>query len=136
LKADASSKTSFVTYNTMPTEQDTNKPAKPLPLWAESHAKKIFLQDIIDGETAGKKPKDIFEMHKEYKLYGPLDKFHHRYYSLKDKTGNNLAKANSDSAALAHDCLIHTMGLETSKGCGYPQWQGSDAERLLHQRLR
>jgi hypothetical protein len=57
--------------NTMPMEQ----PAKPLPLWAEC---------IVDGETAGKKPKDIFEMHAEYKLYSPLDKFRPRYYSLKD----------------------------------------------------
>jgi hypothetical protein len=67
------------------------------------------------------------------KLYGPLDKFCCRYYSLKDKTGNNLAKVNSDSAALAHDRLIHTVGLEMSKGCGYQRWQRSDVERLLKQ---
>jgi hypothetical protein len=62
-----------------------------------------------------------------------LDSFHCRYYSLKDKTGKDLAKTNSDSGALAHDHLIHPMGLETSKGCGYPWWQGSDAECLLKQ---
>jgi len=101
--------------------------------FCESCAKKILLQDIIDGETAGKKPKNIFQMHKEYKLYGPLDNFHCRYYSLKDRTGKDLAKANSDSGALAHDCIIHPVGLETSKGCGYPRWQGSDAECLLKQ---
>jgi hypothetical protein len=111
----------------------TEQAAKPLPPWAESRAKKILLQDIIDGRIAGKKPTDIFQMHEEYKLYGPLNNFRRRYYSLKAKTGKDLAKANFDSAALAHDRLIHPVGLETSKGCGYPRWQGSYAERLLKQ---
>jgi hypothetical protein len=64
---------------------------------------------------------DIFQMHEEYKLYGPLNNFCYRYYSLNDKTRKDLAKTNFDSAAIAHDCLIHPMGLETSKGCEYLQ---------------
>jgi hypothetical protein len=62
--------------------------------------------DILDGTVAeSMKPKQVFQMRPEYELYG-LKKFRSNLYSLRDRIKENHAKADSDSAALAHDCCV------------------------------
>ena len=54
-----------------------------LPCWKTSEAKEILIQDILNGKTAGKTPKQVFEMHPElYQPYG-LTRFRSNYNSLK-----------------------------------------------------
>ena len=57
--------------------------------------------------------------------------FRLNYYNLRDSIKKNQAKADSDSAALAHDHdrRIRPPAAETAKGC--PRWDGSDAQQLL-----
>jgi hypothetical protein len=76
-----------------------------------------------------------FEMHPElYQPYG-LTRFRSNYNSLKVAIKKNKEKADSDSAALAHDRQLHpppATHTSTSHGC-YPRWDGSAAQRLLKQ---
>ena len=89
----------------------------------------LLRQDILDGKIVDSlKPKKVFEMRPEYKPYGIVN-FRSNLRSLRASIKDNIAKADSDSAALAHDRRIRPLPAQTSKG--YPRWDGSDAQRLL-----
>ena len=112
----------------MPKKKKAKDGNKPSP-WQDSRAKKLLRQDILDKTVVeSMKPKAIFEMRPEYKPYG-LVNFRSNYYSLRKSIKSDQGKADSDSAALAHDHLIHPVAAFTSEG--YPRWEGSDAARLL-----
>jgi len=119
----------------MPTSKARNpkakKPKKPEP-WKESQAKRTLKQMILRGETKNKSAREVYEMRVEFRAY-EFKKFSPNFRNLCDVLKRDQDKADSDAAALAHDRLIHPKGPETAKGCGYPRWDGSDAERLLTQ---
>jgi hypothetical protein len=107
------------------TKKDGNKPSK----WKDSEAKMLLQQDILDGKvTASMKPKEVFEMRAEYKVYG-MKNFRPNLYSLRSSISANQQKADSDAVALVHDRRIHPKVAHTPKG--YPRWDGSEAQRLL-----
>jgi hypothetical protein len=86
-------------------------------------------QDILDGKVVDyMKPKQIFEMRPEYEPYG-LVKFRTKITNLRAGIKKNHGKADSDSAALAHDRRIRPLPVHISQG--YPRWAGSDAQRFL-----
>jgi hypothetical protein len=74
------------------------------------------------------KPKQIFEMRPEFEPYG-LVKFRTNLTNLRAGIKKNHAKADSDSAALAHDRRIRLLPVHISQD--YPRWTGSDAQRFL-----
>jgi hypothetical protein len=101
---------------------------EPSP-WKTSRAKMLLRQDILDGKVVDSlMPKQVFGMRPEYEPYG-LKNFRSNLKSLRGSIKDNIAKADSDSAALAHDRRIRPLPTQTSKG--YPRWDGSDAQRLL-----
>lgn len=104
---------------------------KPTP-WEHSEEKKLLRQDILDGKVPSTmKPRDAYNMRngicKKYKQTN----FTTSLRNLRESLKKNQEKADSDSAALAHDRQLHPKGNETCDGCGYPRWEGSEAERLL-----
>jgi hypothetical protein len=103
-----------------------NEPS-PVP-WKDSDAKKLLRQDILDGKVVDSMmPKEVLVMRPEYEPY--RKNFGSNLRSLQKMIRENQAKADSDSAALAHDHRIRPPAAYTSKG--YPRWDGSDAQRLL-----
>jgi hypothetical protein len=97
--------------------------------WMNSRAKMLLRQDILDGKVVDSmKPKQVFEMRPEYEPYG-LVKFRTNLKNLRDGIKKNHAKADSNSATLAHERRMHPPLTQTSRG--YPRWDGSDAERFI-----
>jgi hypothetical protein len=89
----------------------------------------LLCQDILDGKVVDSmKPKQIFDMRPEYEPYG-LVKFRTNLTYLRAGIKKNHAKADSDSAALAHDRRIRPLPVQTCQG--YPRWAGSDAQRFI-----
>jgi hypothetical protein len=105
------------------------KKTKPPAPWQNSQAKMILRQVILDGEVVDSmKPKKVFEMRPEYTAY-KLANFRSNLKTLRDSIKVEHAKADYDSAALAHDLRIRPLPAQTS--WGYPRWDGSDAEQFL-----
>ena len=101
---------------------------KPSP-WKNSQAKVLLQQDILASQVHDSmKPKEVFEKCPEYEPYS-IKNFWQNLYSLHASIKQNQARANSNSATLAHDCCIQPPSASTSKG--YPRWDGSDAEWFL-----
>jgi hypothetical protein len=106
-----------------------NKKDRAVAAWVSSRAKKLLKKDIVEGRVT-------IDMEAQY-VYGTRDEF--MEYELKNFTTNlrNLHaaiekeqdRAVVDSDAYAHDILIHPLILQGPSG--YPQWQGSEAARLL-----
>jgi hypothetical protein len=102
---------------------------KNLPMkWQNSDAKKFLKQDILDGKVVDSMmPKEVLAMRPEYEPY--RKNFGTNLRGLQKMIRENQAKADSDSAALAHDRRIFPPSANTSQG--YPRWDGSEAEGLL-----
>jgi hypothetical protein len=99
--------------------------------WEKSRAKALLRQAIVDGKvTRAMKRRQVYEMEPEYQEY-EFKNFSRNCGTLLNEYEKNYTRANADAAALVHDRTIHPVGPETAKGCGYPRWQGSDAQRLL-----
>jgi hypothetical protein len=99
-----------------------------LTKWQNSYAKKLVHQDILDGKVVvSMMPKEVLAMRPEYEPYGK--NFGTNLRNLQKAIRENQAKADSDSAALAHDRRVYPPSANTSQGC--PRWDGSEAERLL-----
>ena len=95
------------------------------PKWQNSDAKKLLQQDILDGKvTDSMMPKKVLAMCPEYEPYGK--NFGTNLRSLQKTIRENQAKADSDSAALAHDRRLFPPSANTSQV--YPRWDGSEAE--------
>lgn len=102
------------------------------------------MKDIRDGTVPDSMdPSEVYGMRPEYRQY-PYERFEPNLNNLRNALNRDQGKADSDSAALAHDRRIHPKSTETAQGCGYPRWDGSEAERLLmadmdagkHKRMR
>jgi hypothetical protein len=105
--------------------------SKPEPWGDGCHAKEILRQYIIDRKvTRAMKSREVYEMRPEFQQYR-FARFSDNLRNLFDVLERNDKRAEADAAALAHDRTIHPVGPETAKGCGYPRWEGSDAQRLL-----
>jgi hypothetical protein len=101
-----------------------------LTKWQNSDAKKLLLQDILDGKVVvSMMPKEVLAMRPEYVPYGK--NFGTNLCNIQKTIRENQAKANSDSAALAHDRCLFPPSANTSQG--YPRWDGSGAQRLLRE---
>jgi hypothetical protein len=97
--------------------------------WKISRAKKLLRKDIVEGTVTN-------DMETLY-VYGMRDEF--MEYELKNFTANlkrlqeviqkEQDRAVTDSDAYAIDLLINPPILQGPSG--YPQWQGSEAARLL-----
>jgi len=97
--------------------------------WEHSNAKKQLIQDIVDGLTEGKKPKEIYESRPGvYKTeYCSLDKFRSRLYTLKETLPKHIDRKKVDEQGLLHDMALG-MG-ERRKP--YPIFKGSLVEELV-----
>lgn len=103
-----------------------NTPAK----WQNSDAKKLLHQDILDGRVVDTMtPKKVLGMRPEYVPYAK--NFGTNLRNLQKAIRDNQARADSDSAALAHDRRIFPPSANTFQG--YPRWDGSGAQRLLRE---
>jgi hypothetical protein len=101
--------------------------------WAESKAKALLMQDIIDG-VVPKNPCStmptnvIFTSRPEYAEYG-YSAFSGRLSRLRAQINRELKRAEDDLAAFnnykAHN-VVHKMSAH-----GYPEWDGSDAQKQL-----
>jgi hypothetical protein len=97
-----------------------------LPKWQDSDAKQQLVRDILDGKTDGKMPKQVYEMHAEYKNY-KYKNFSPNFNRLKKALKNIQDRADEDEAAFLHD---ETLNLRANNK-PYPRWGGTVAERLL-----
>jgi len=103
---------------------------KPSP-WKASKVKKHLRDDILAGKVPEMmSAREVFVMRQEYKRYA-FKNFSTNLRNLRKAIKTGQEKADSDNAALTHDRLIHSVGSETAKGCGYARWEGSDAEWFL-----
>ena len=99
--------------------------------WPHSAAKKLLIQDIKDGIVgsvdSGLHPSQVYVMRPEYADYD-YSRFVGYLYDLQLVYDDLRHLAHVDDQALAHDLAI--PGLRKNSR-GYPNWQDSEAERLL-----
>ena len=76
-----------------------------LPPWHNSHAKKLLIKDIIDGNIDGMEPKRVFVMQKEYQAY-KYENFATNLQSLRKQVAEKQSLADDDEAAFAHDEML------------------------------
>ena len=101
----------------------------PPTKWQNSEAKKLLAKDILEEKvTDSMKPKDVHAMHEEYKQYN-YGNFGTNLRNLRLSFRRLQGHADADSAALAHDLQVRSRVVNNPRG--YPQWEGSAAERLL-----
>jgi hypothetical protein len=87
--------------------------------WQYSDAKKLLERDILDGKTDGKTPKQVHEMHAEYKQY-KSENFNPNFKRLKEKLTGLQNRAATQRGS--------TMPNSEKKPT---KWQYSDAKKLL-----
>lgn len=100
--------------------------APNLPPWRNCEAKKQLIRDILDGTINGMEPRDVHAFRPLY-YERAFKKFSTNLRNLRKDLNANQDRADSDAAALAHDEALNLR--KNSKP--YPQWQGSEAARLL-----
>jgi len=99
---------------------------EPAP-WKHSNAKKLLAQDILDGKTNGKSPKEVYSMHPEYKLYNYTN-FSTNLRNLKESLLELSKRAAVDEAAFRHD---ESLGGLKQNSKPYPRWGGQPVQVLL-----
>jgi hypothetical protein len=97
--------------------------------WKKSKAKKLLMQDIVDGKvTREMGSMVIFNMRPEYKMYK---------YACFQTNLRNLRKAldklkhAADETKIAYDNFIQLNPPATTTFYGYPVWEKSQAQTLL-----
>ena len=114
-------------------ECDLPESKEPEIPWAESKTRELLLQDIID-EVVPREPcssmpsQTIFTSRPEYAEYG-YEKFCSRLSRLRVQVKREVKRSDDDLAAfnnfkannIAHAVTAH----------GYPEWEGSDAQKQL-----
>ena len=107
----------------------TKASANTLAPWVTSKAKKLLRKDIIEKRvTIAMDPLVVHGMRNEFKEY-ELKNFKTNLKNLHLTIQKEQRRADMDSDAHAYDLSIHPPILQTPSG--YPQWQGSEAARLL-----
>jgi len=123
-------------------KQQRNKPKEkfkePKIKWGKSKARDLLFKDLVDRNIPRQavdehnkstmKLKDIFQMHPEYKLYD-REKFSSRLSNLRKMYDELMVRAEIDQEAFEKYRENHQPSLFSHKG--YPEWQGSEAQRLL-----
>jgi hypothetical protein len=124
-------------------QQQRNKPKEkkfkePKIKWKKSKARDLLYKDLVDGliprqavdehRRSTMKLEDIFQMHPEYKLYD-RKKFSGRLSNLRQVYDECMFRAEIDQEAFEKYRENHQPSLFSHKG--YPEWQGSEAQRLL-----
>jgi len=107
----------------------TEPPKKPPKLtpWRNSEAKKQLIVDIKKGTIDGWGPKEV---HKFRPIYEErtYENFRNNLNNLRKSLKNLQSLADEDDAALARDKALDHLRKNSKP---YPQWHGSEAERLL-----
>jgi hypothetical protein len=97
--------------------------------WEHSKAKKLLYKDLVDGiVTADMKPKQVYDMRREFQQY-QLKNFRNNLKTLREDLTRKIESAAFDSQALAKDREIFPRS-EFAAG-GYPRWDGSEAQQLF-----
>jgi hypothetical protein len=123
-------------------QQQRNKPKEkfkePKIRWGKSKARDLLFKDLVDRKIPRQavdehnkstmKLETIFQMHPEYKLYDRT-KFSGRLSDLRRIYDEFMFRAEIDQEAFEHFRDNHQPSLFSHKG--YPEWQGSEAQRLL-----
>jgi hypothetical protein len=99
---------------------------KKAPKWQYSDAKMQLERDILNGKTDGKTPKEVYEMHAEYKQY-ELKNFGPNFNRLKKTLQGLQDRADEDEVAFLHDEALNLR----ANNKPYPRWGGTVAEGLL-----
>ena len=121
-------------------KEDDSQPEVPIPdlpepeiSWLDSQARALLMQDIIDGvvppEPDNSMPtQTIFTSRPEYASYGYAN-FSSRLSSLRKIVARDKTRADDDLEAFLKykaNNIIHTHNAR-----GYPEWDGSDAQKQL-----
>jgi hypothetical protein len=112
---------------------------EPKTKWKDSKARLLLYKDLTDGniprdakDSNGRflvpLMKEIYNMHQEYKLYDPA-KFSSRLSSLRTTYHECMMRDEMDIEAFDNYRRNHQPSLFSH--LGYPEWQGSEAQRLL-----
>jgi hypothetical protein len=112
---------------------------EPKIKWKDSKARRILYKELTGGnipkdakDSNGRFMvpllKDIYNMHEEYKLYDPK-KFSSRLSSLRTQYHECMMRDAMDIEAFDNYRRNHQPSLFSHHG--YPEWQGSEAQRLL-----
>jgi hypothetical protein len=111
---------------------------EPKIKWKKSKARDLLYKDLVDGNIprqaldehgrSTKRLEDIFQMHQEYKLYD-REKFSGRLSNLRKVYDECMFRADMAQEAFDKYRENHQPSLFSHKG--YPEWQGSEAQRLL-----
>ena len=113
-------------FNTLKTQK------KKAPKWADSEAKKILKQDIIQLEvTDASDPEEVYKMHPEYSQF--------EYSNFKTNLANLIEKVLSDFERMRTDCEFfgHDLAVLAVYRENHPlertPWHKSEAKPLLEQ---
>jgi hypothetical protein len=112
---------------------------EPKIKWKDSKARRTLYKELTDGniprdakDSNGRFMvpllKDIYSMHEEYKLYDPK-KFSSRLSTLRTQYHECMMRDAMDVEAFDNYRQNHQPSLFSHHG--YPEWQGSEAQRLL-----
>jgi hypothetical protein len=111
---------------------------EPKIKWGKSKARDLLYKDLVDGNIPRQavdehgrstmRLEDIFQMHPEYKLYD-REKLSSRLSNLRKMFDECMLRAEIDQEAFEKYRQNHQPSLFSHKG--YPEWQGSEAQRLL-----
>ena len=106
--------------------------------WQYSDAKAALKAAIMEGEvpleaSADEDENDLrvyFEGIPHVLNYGGFDKFRKRLNDLRDQIRNDRTRAEEDEEAFFIFCKNHPKATVAAKGT-YPEWEGSEAQKLL-----
>ena len=119
-------------------KKEKEKFVEPKIKWKKSKARALLYRDILDGRVPldTKDPQGnvimsydaIYAMRPEYGLYDRA-KFPTRLNTLRDIVKDLNNRKRIDQEAFENYRANHEPSLQSHKG--YPEWQGSEAQRLL-----
>ena len=109
-----------------------SKKSKPVP-WRSSEAKKMLHADLVEGripleDDGTMSDLETFEQRPEHVEHG------HHHFPARLKGLRKSAHDNEERAAIdqrAFDAFVKNNKKATHSEHGYPEWEGSDAQRLL-----
>ena len=111
-------------------EKNKNKP----PRWIKSKAKGLLEEDLKSGriplDDADMTAEEVYMQRTEFAEF-KFEQFETNLDSLRKVHLDKIDRANSDSAALAHDRGPNCRPKKTHNYRGEPRWDGGEAERLL-----
>jgi hypothetical protein len=96
--------------------------------WAQSDAKKLLSEDIMNGTVDGMGWRDVVQTRRKY-MQSSRRLFANRLKNLRKQIDTAKGIAVDEEAALAHDRALFPIPSHNYRG--EPRWDGSEAQRLL-----